>query len=798
MKKIISFFLVILLAFNITAVTFAIAPAYVQSVSILSEKAIVMRVGETITLNAVADAQGFNRAYMYWNTNDTDILNLIGDKGTTENTSLISTATVKAINPGKAVISVYSDMEIVAEPEDYYENDSVIINVVSADDSYVSTVEPDFIWYDMYLGDEISINAIAHTIGTDSAYFNWQADDRDIVEITGNNDTIPLSPPKSTVTVKALSTGLATISIYADSEYPQTYKSICSKIKINVMPKEDYPLQTSIWSLELKTDFEKTIYVGDEINLVAIAEQDDYRREWAYFTWSSDDDGVADVADDNVTLLCTPPISIGKIKGVSEGKAIVTVFAGVDDGEASIQESVVINVLPKKNDEYVVNFYNEIPPENSEESDYIYHKIENLQASDIVVFPEIPEKENYIFTGWKVQSGNEIYFAEPQPFTALNNNGKYYASWCLETEYEPIKIEISSSETITKGKENGKKITLKTNYGRFVEDTEFPTDWRTAYNSETDEQTKADILSEWKSKWNIIGNDDLIIETATRIDDKTVEFTLSGNSDDIYANSDIYIEFDNSLLMPEPYETNGEIIDWDDTKIKMDTDGVRAKMYCSDNALALSRQSRPSTGGGGGVSRYTVTFDTNGGSVISKQTVNRNATVKEPERPLRDEYNFVGWFTDKEFTKQFDFQAKITKSITLYAKWDTQDITKKQIVFTIGKTEATVFGEEKQNDVVPVIKGDRAFLPARFVAENLGALVEWDEDIRTVTVTKDDVIIVITIGAESAIAGGETIKLDYPAFIENDRTYTPIRFIAEKLGGAVDWNPDGQTVTITK
>jgi uncharacterized repeat protein (TIGR02543 family) len=166
--------------------------------------------------------------------------------------------------------------------------------------------------------------------------------------------------------------------------------------------------------------------------------------------------------------------------------------------------------------------------------------------------------------------------------------------------------------------------------------------------------------------------------------------------------------------------------------------------------------------------------------------------------PQKEGYIFEGWYADKELTSKFDFATKITKNITLYAKWDIADITKKQIVFTIGKTEAAVFGEAKQNDVAPIIKGDRAFLPARFVAENLGAVVEWNNDTRTVTITKDDVKIVITIGAQTAIVNGETISLDYPAFIEDDRTYTPIRFIAEKLGSTVDWNQDNQIITITK
>lgn len=129
---------------------------------------------------------------------------------------------------------------------------------------------------------------------------------------------------------------------------------------------------------------------------------------------------------------------------------------------------------------------------------------------------------------------------------------------------------------------------------------------------------------------------------------------------------------------------------------------------------------------------------------------------------------------------------------------DTEKTAKEQIVLTIGKKEALVFGETKVNDVAPLIRNDRTMLPARFVAENLGADVKWDNDTRKVTITKDDITIIITIDSQTALVNGKTIVLDSPAFIGNDRTYTPLRFIAEKLGADVEWNSETQEVTITK
>lgn len=56
------------------------------------------------------------------------------------------------------------------------------------------------------------------------------------------------------------------------------------------------------------------------------------------------------------------------------------------------------------------------------------------------------------------------------------------------------------------------------------------------------------------------------------------------------------------------------------------------------------------------------------------------------------------------------------------------------IVLTIGSTAVTVDGEKVANDVAPMIKGDRKFLPVRFIAENLGAEVDWNNADKTVTI----------------------------------------------------------------
>ncbi|MDY3927829.1 MAG: InlB B-repeat-containing protein [Clostridia bacterium] len=152
----------------------------------------------------------------------------------------------------------------------------------------------------------------------------------------------------------------------------------------------------------------------------------------------------------------------------------------------------------------------------------------------------------------------------------------------------------------------------------------------------------------------------------------SVQFVSDGDDYKTYNN----LKVGDTISTPEkPTKSGYTFMGWysneNGTGTKFDENTI-----ISGNAIYYAYWKKNSSGGGGGITRYTVTFDTNGGSSISKQTVNRNATVKEPEQPQKEEYNFVGWFTDNELTKQFDFTTKITKSITLYAKWDIVDKTK--------------------------------------------------------------------------------------------------------------------------
>jgi uncharacterized repeat protein (TIGR02543 family) len=65
---------------------------------------------------------------------------------------------------------------------------------------------------------------------------------------------------------------------------------------------------------------------------------------------------------------------------------------------------------------------------------------------------------------------------------------------------------------------------------------------------------------------------------------------------------------------------------------------------------------------------HTVSFNTDGGTVIADATVNFGRPVDEPADPEKEGYVFVGWYEDAEFTKEFNFETPIIKDTTIYAK----------------------------------------------------------------------------------------------------------------------------------
>ncbi len=121
----------------------------------------------------------------------------------------------------------------------------------------------------------------------------------------------------------------------------------------------------------------------------------------------------------------------------------------------------------------------------------------------------------------------------------------------------------------------------------------------------------------------------------------------------------------------------------------------------------------------------------------------------------------------------------------------------------IDSTVYYVNDEQQVMDVAPFIRQERTLLPIRYVAEPLGAEVEWDEGERKVTVILEEKTVELWIDQNLARVNGVQDYIDpfnyavVPIIVPPGRTMLPLRFIAESLGCRVEWDGELRMVTVT-
>lgn len=103
-------------------------------------------------------------------------------------------------------------------------------------------------------------------------------------------------------------------------------------------------------------------------------------------------------------------------------------------------------------------------------------------------------------------------------------------------------------------------------------------------------------------------------------------------------------------------------------------------------------------------------------------------------------------------------------------------------------------------DSAPMLVEGRVFVPFRAVFEGLEAEVSYDAEKNQITASRGDRRVIMTIGNPSIklhLNGVEAlVNTDAPSFIQNGRTYVPVRFAAQALDCKVGWDQTRQVVII--
>ena len=106
-------------------------------------------------------------------------------------------------------------------------------------------------------------------------------------------------------------------------------------------------------------------------------------------------------------------------------------------------------------------------------------------------------------------------------------------------------------------------------------------------------------------------------------------------------------------------------------------------------------------GGGGGTTRYTLTYESNGGTEYKSEQYDRNTVVKLDKTPAREGYTFTGWYADKDLEGDPITEIKMTSNKTVYAGWEVTEIPEwlngdDHFAYVIGYEDGTV---RPQNDI---------------------------------------------------------------------------------------------------
>ena len=113
--------------------------------------------------------------------------------------------------------------------------------------------------------------------------------------------------------------------------------------------------------------------------------------------------------------------------------------------------------------------------------------------------------------------------------------------------------------------------------------------------------------------------------------------------------------------------------------------------------------------------------------------------------------------------------------------------------------EVTVkIDEEKLECTTPArIENGSTMVPMRAIFEALGMSVEWNNEEKSVTATKEGKEIKLAIGEKELEVNGQKVELNVAPFIENGSTMVPVRAVSESVDAKVEWNGEKYTVEIT-
>jgi len=105
-------------------------------------------------------------------------------------------------------------------------------------------------------------------------------------------------------------------------------------------------------------------------------------------------------------------------------------------------------------------------------------------------------------------------------------------------------------------------------------------------------------------------------------------------------------------------------------------------------------------------------------------------------------------------------------------------------------------GSQLRTDVPALLEDGRVLVPLRGVFERLGAAVSYHADTQTASATLGSRTVQVTVGSSTAYVDGKAYDLDVGAREFAGRVMIPLRFVAQSLGASVDYDSASDTIVV--
>ena len=162
-------------------------------------------------------------------------------------------------------------------------------------------------------------------------------------------------------------------------------------------------------------------------------------------------------------------------------------------------------------------------------------------------------------------------------------------------------------------------------------------------------------------------------------DPVTKQYKVTFNPDNGKDSTFVYVDEGKTADEPTPPTKDGfEFVEWqkqpDGTKFEFTTP------ITADITLKVAWKAKTPTPA---TEKFTVNFNSDGGSLIPEQTIEKGKMATEPTAPTKDGYNFLGWYDGSD---KFDFKTTpIIANKNLIAKWEAKPLVPVTKVLSISE-----------------------------------------------------------------------------------------------------------------